>query len=251
VGQLSTQEPPSTQVPFLLQLPGVGMLSAMTILAAIGDSARFPSAKHLVGYAGLLARIHASGQVRAQWRVTRGGSRVSSERLWWRLPGSPSSITLIGRGKLSERAARIGTHKAIVAIARKLLVAVWHVLSRHCADIHGSRAGRRTHTAQLSRALWHAVSANAVPRPRSCVTTLINSDAGEGVEEIHSSGRVYRLSGTHREGETRLRAFLLPFLSGLRESTTPLLAVSTRALRAAPLRCAGLDTARACAVWAS
>jgi transposase len=46
VGQLSTQEPWSKQVPFLLQLPGVGMLSAMTILAAIGDIARFSSAKH-------------------------------------------------------------------------------------------------------------------------------------------------------------------------------------------------------------
>jgi transposase len=56
-------EPWSKQVPFLLQLPDLGMLSAMTILAAIGDSARFPSAKHLVVYAGLGARIHASGQV--------------------------------------------------------------------------------------------------------------------------------------------------------------------------------------------
>jgi hypothetical protein len=37
---------------------------------------------------------------------------------------------------LSARAARIGTHKAIVAIARKLLVAFWYVLSRKSADIH-------------------------------------------------------------------------------------------------------------------
>jgi transposase len=51
------------QVPFLLQLPGLGMVGAMTILAAVGDSSRFPTSKQLVGYAGLGARIHASGQV--------------------------------------------------------------------------------------------------------------------------------------------------------------------------------------------
>jgi transposase len=40
-----------------------GMLSAMTRLSAIDDIARFPSAKHLVSYAGLLARIHTSDQI--------------------------------------------------------------------------------------------------------------------------------------------------------------------------------------------
>jgi hypothetical protein len=129
---------------------------------------------------------------------------VNCAPLWWQLPGWPSNSIPIGKASLSERAARIGTHKAIVAIARTRLVAVWHVLSRQCAAIHGSRAGRRTHPAPLDRARWYALSANAVPRPRSCVTPWSNWDAGEGVEEIHSSGRVSRLSGVHGEGGTRL-----------------------------------------------
>jgi transposase len=66
-------EPWSKQVPFLLQLPGLGVLSAMTILSAIGDIARFPSAKYLVGYAGLGARIHASGQVQRTGGITKEG----------------------------------------------------------------------------------------------------------------------------------------------------------------------------------
>jgi len=49
-------------VPLLVQLPGVGTLVAMTLLAAIGDISRFPSDKKLVGYAGLGARVHDSGQ---------------------------------------------------------------------------------------------------------------------------------------------------------------------------------------------
>jgi transposase len=60
---LSTSEQWKASVPLLLQLPGIGMLLAMTLLSAIGEISRFPSAKQLVGYAGLGARVHASGQV--------------------------------------------------------------------------------------------------------------------------------------------------------------------------------------------
>ena len=97
--------------------------------------------------------------------------------------------------------ARIGKHKAIVAIARKLLVAVWHVLNRQCADIHAD-------VQAVARTL-HSFPARCGTTPgkrRSQVALLRHYldqlGLGEGVEEIHYSGRVYRLSGTHREGET-------------------------------------------------
>jgi len=48
-------------IPLLIQIPGVALLTAVTILAAIGTIARFPDARHLVGYAGLGARVHDSG----------------------------------------------------------------------------------------------------------------------------------------------------------------------------------------------
>jgi transposase len=62
LGRLSTCDPWVKQVPFLIQLPGLGMLSVMSILAAIGEITRFPSAKKLVGYAGLGASVHDSGE---------------------------------------------------------------------------------------------------------------------------------------------------------------------------------------------
>ena len=46
----------------LMQLPGVGYIVAMTVLAAIGDISRFENAKQLVGYAGLGAGVHDSGK---------------------------------------------------------------------------------------------------------------------------------------------------------------------------------------------
>ena len=49
------------RVPLLVQLPGCGMLNAITILAAIGTIDRFEKPKKLVGYAGLGTRVHDSG----------------------------------------------------------------------------------------------------------------------------------------------------------------------------------------------
>jgi transposase len=63
------------RVPFLVQLPGVGLLTAMILLAAIGQIGRFPSAKHLVGYAGLGARLHDSGMTTRRGRLTKAGRR--------------------------------------------------------------------------------------------------------------------------------------------------------------------------------
>ena len=59
----------------LVQLPGVAMLTAITILAAIGDISRFSTAKKLVGYAGLGARVHESGMTHATGRISKAGRK--------------------------------------------------------------------------------------------------------------------------------------------------------------------------------
>jgi hypothetical protein len=105
------------------------------------------------------------------------------------------------KGQFERLSARIGKHKAIVVIARKLLVAVWHVLSRKSADIHaGVQAVART----LLR--WTARCGTTPGKRRSQAALLRHYldrlGLGEEVEAIHYSGRVYRLLDTHREGET-------------------------------------------------
>jgi transposase len=60
--RLSTQDSWADQIPFLVQLPSSGLLTAMTVLCAIGDITRFPNAKKLVGRAGLDASVHSSGE---------------------------------------------------------------------------------------------------------------------------------------------------------------------------------------------
>lgn len=63
------------RIPLLVQLPGIGLLSAITILAAIGEVERFPDARRLVGYAGMGARVHESGKLFQTGRITKTGRR--------------------------------------------------------------------------------------------------------------------------------------------------------------------------------
>jgi transposase len=133
IERLSLAEPWGQQVPYLLQLPGIGLLTAMTILSAIGDIRRFPSAKKLVGYAGLGARVHASGQTHRTGGITKQGRKelraTLVEAAWIAIRYNQR-----WREQFDALAFRIGRQKAIVALARKLLVVIWHVLSAKVAD---------------------------------------------------------------------------------------------------------------------
>ena len=131
--RLSTSTDWAEQVPYLIQLPGIALLSAMTILGAIGDITRFEAAKKLVGYAGLGAGVHASGKTHRDKGITKQGRRdlryVMIEAARAAVQSHP-----YWKGEFAQLAKRIGEPKAIVAIARKLLVVVWHVLMAKSAD---------------------------------------------------------------------------------------------------------------------
>lgn len=198
LGALSTSEQWNQQVPLLLQLPGVGMLSAMTILAAIGEISRFPSAKHLVGYAGLGARIHASGQVQRGGRITKEGRSdlrvVMVEAAWIAIEHHPYWKALFER-----LSGRLGKQKAVVAIARKLLVAIWHVLTREQADVHadGQAIARKLLRWMERYDTLPGKHRSQGPRLRQYLDQL---GLSEQVEEVVYSGRVYRLA--QKKGET-------------------------------------------------
>lgn len=133
LGRLSCAEPWAVMAPYVMQLPGVGLVIAMTVLAAIGDITRFPSAKKLVGYAGLGAGVHASGQLYREGHITKEGRKefryVLVEAAW-----SAVATNAHWQAEFERLCRRMDKNKAIVAIARQLLVVVWHVLSERAAD---------------------------------------------------------------------------------------------------------------------
>ena len=118
---------------FLIQLPGVGLITAVTLLAAIGDEGRFPTAKHLVGYSGLGCRVHHSGLTHHSGRITKAGRRDIRAAMV-EAAHTACRVHPHWKAELARLEPRLGHNKAIVAVARKLLVAVWHVLNERCAD---------------------------------------------------------------------------------------------------------------------
>jgi transposase len=131
--RLSTSEHWAEHVPYLVQLPGLALLSAMTILGAVGDITRFPSSKQLVGYAGLGAGVHDSGKTHRDKGITKQGRR---ELRYVLIEGARAAVQSHPYWKcaFAQLEKRIGEPKALVAIARKLLIVVWHVLMAKSAD---------------------------------------------------------------------------------------------------------------------
>jgi transposase len=121
------------RLPILAQLPGISLINGMTILAAVGVVDRFPDADHLVGYAGLGSRVHDSGLTHKGGGITKSGRRDLRGAM---VEAAQTAARTHPHWKAEFRRLerRIGRQKAKVAVARKLLIAVWHVLSKETAD---------------------------------------------------------------------------------------------------------------------
>ena len=121
------------QVTRLLQLPGFGVVTAVTVWAAIGDIQRFTDAQHVVGYAGLGAKVHDSGMSSRSGRITKAGRRDLRVALIEAAQVAANSHPH-WKAELARLQPRLGRNKAIVAIARKLLIGVWYILAQHKTD---------------------------------------------------------------------------------------------------------------------
>jgi transposase len=120
----------SAELRRLLTLPGVNVVAACALLAAIGDIRRFPTARQLVGYLGLDPKVRQSGSEPARHgRISKQGPgetrHVLVEAAWH---AARTSGPL--RAFHQRIAARRGSNIATVAVARKLALIAWHMLSR-------------------------------------------------------------------------------------------------------------------------
>ena len=110
-------------------IPGIGDLLGLTLASEIGDVARFGSPRKLIGYAGLAPKISQSGDRSRTGALSKVGSRtlrwaaVEAAQHAWR-PTNP------WHQLYTDLAARAGKNPAKAAVARKILIAAWHILSR-------------------------------------------------------------------------------------------------------------------------
>jgi transposase len=114
----------------LMTIPGIDMVVALALKAAIGDIERFESPHKLVSYLGLNPSVRQSGSGPAyHGRITkqgRGHARGMLVEAAWAAARAPGPL----RAFFLRVRARRGQHVAAVATARKLAVLIWHLLRK-------------------------------------------------------------------------------------------------------------------------
>src|SRR5215216_1855528 len=120
----------SDEVKRLMTIPGVDATVALSIVAAVGDFARFSSPQKLVSYLGLNPRVRQSGgQPASHGRITKQGrahARGMLVEAAWVAVKTPGPL----RAFFERVRARRGMQIAVVATARKLACLCWTMLTR-------------------------------------------------------------------------------------------------------------------------
>jgi transposase len=118
----------NSQAGLLMSIPGIGVITSLTMLAEVGDFSRFTSPDKLACYAGLVSSSYSSGEKTRLGHITHRGS------VWLRTALVEATATVNPRwGALYEFYTRIkekkGSKVARVALARKMLTLSWHLIT--------------------------------------------------------------------------------------------------------------------------
>jgi transposase len=151
----------------LAEIPGLSPEAVQQILAETGlDMTRFPTAGHLVSWARLCPRTVQSGSKTGAGAAGKGNPYLKGAL------GQAAAVAARTRTFLGERYRRLvkrrGKLKALVAVARSILVIIWHLLADPTSryrdlgpDYHNKRLNTGRKTISLVRqleALGHTVT---------------------------------------------------------------------------------------------
>jgi transposase len=119
-----------TAVAHLITMPGISHTVARVLLAEIGpDMSRFPTAGHLLSWAGLCPRLHESAGKRLSTRVRPGAPWLKTtlvQAAWAAVRVKDSYL----QAQFLRLKTRRGPKKAILAVAASMLTAAYHMLQR-------------------------------------------------------------------------------------------------------------------------
>ena len=124
---LSQSEKYVRKVKLIKSVPGIGILIGMELLVELPDIERFKNAEEIASYMGLTPSEYSTGQHVRQGRITRcGNSRARTclvESSWHLIVKDPFM-----RFKYMTLKNRKGAKRAIIAIARNLIVWIRRIL---------------------------------------------------------------------------------------------------------------------------
>jgi len=129
---LSVAEKFLPQINLILTVPGIKIFSAIGVISEIGvDMSVFPTSKHLCSWAGLTPQNNESARKKKTTRISRAGAYIKPLLVQCSLAVTKSSKHPEIRNRYLALKKRRGHKKAIIAIARMLLTAIYNILKKN------------------------------------------------------------------------------------------------------------------------
>lgn len=120
------------QLELVMTVPGIQAYSAIGILAEIGvDMSVFPTSKHLCSWAGLTPQNNESAGKKKTTRISRAGAYIKPLLVQCALTVCRSSKHPEIKNRYLALKKRRGHKKAIIAIARMMLTAIYNILKKN------------------------------------------------------------------------------------------------------------------------
>ena len=124
-----------------MTMPGVGVITALSIASSFDDASRFSRSSSAGAYLGLTPRRYESGETSRNGRISKQGSRMTRKHL------HEAATTLLTRNLRSStlkawglKLAKVsGFKKARIAVARKMAV-ILHAMWKTCTPFRWSEA---------------------------------------------------------------------------------------------------------------
>jgi hypothetical protein len=184
------------RVVLLDSIPGVGELLGLTIASEIGDVACFASPRKLIVYAGLAPKINQSGDRSRTGALSKAGSRtlrwaaVEAAQHAWRTSNPWHQL-------YTDLAARAGKNPAKSAVARKVLIAAWHVLARQQTFTPPSPR-RPSPASKLPLLSGRLTAPHGIEKPRQLPRTLCAAPSAEREMSTTSNRGSNRINNRRR-----------------------------------------------------
>ena len=179
------------RVPHLMQLTGIGYFAAFAILSAIGNVDRFETPGQFASYAGLVPGLHQSGNHSYNKPITKQGRSMLR---WLMVEVAWSAVRWDDhwRNVYDRIARRRGPNIAIVAVARKLLVVIWHMLTDQTPYFY---LRPQTYVTKLQQWAYrigrdHLLEANSREFVHNHLQRLDLSDLADSLTTVHRNGRL-------------------------------------------------------------
>ncbi len=155
----------------LATIPGVDELTAASIIAEIGvDMSAFGTAQRLAAWAGVCPANHESAGKQKQRGTRKRNTYLKATLVTAAIPASQAKGTYL-RDKFHRLKARMGMKKAAMAVAHKILIAVFHMLQRGVgfADLGGGYLDRvnKHSTAKRLACRFTALGYDVMLRPKA------------------------------------------------------------------------------------